>query len=281
MENVITFGESHNLVGILTPAEAPGDSDNFTCERPVVVILNAGLVNRAGPFRMSTELARELAKQGFHAFRFDLSGIGDSNLQINDAKNINQQYLNDIGHALDAIESKLSTNKFIVLGLCNGADLAHQASVLYEKIIGYVSLDGYGYKNFNAHMQRFVPIVTRPRRLTQAISRKLRRLFSSKQAKYESRMEQDFTWKLPAKSSYIEDMQSMYKKGLHQLLIFTGAVRGYYSYEKQFDDVFGHYDFSKNVEVTYFETADHTYLILAHRKLLFERIILWLNEHFS
>lgn len=276
MESVVVFGEKKNLVGILNHAKDP-DSAN----RPIIVILNAGLVCRSGPFRMSTEMARELSQIGFHSFRFDLSEIGDSNKDKHQNQSVNERYLSDIGQALAELEKKLSSKSFIVLGLCNGADLAHQASVQFNQVKGYVSLDGYGYKNFNAHFQRFLPIVTHPQRLFQAIKRKLRRAFSASQAKHESHVEQDFNWKLPPKKSYIADMQLMHKKELKQLLIFTGAVRGYYSYQNQFIDVFGKYAFSNNVEVSYFETADHTYLLSQHRNILFERINVWLKRHFN
>ena len=278
MEKVIVFGKNNNLVGILNTANTK-DTPNNT--RPAIIILNAGLVNRSGPFRMSTELARVLSDCGFHTFRFDLSGIGDSNKDQNETRGFSERYLSDIGQALQVIESNLSVSSFVILGLCNGADLAHQASVKFNRIKGYISLDGYGYKNLNSHFQRFLPIVTHPHRLIQAVIRKLRRLITSKQSRHESHVEQDFNWKLPSKGSYIQDMQNMFEKDLKQLLIFTGAVRGYYSYENQFYDVFKNHDFSQNVEVTYFETADHTYLILEHRKVLFDRVSAWLNKHFT
>ena len=43
-----------------------------------VVLLNAGLIHRSGPFRLYTRLARKLAKSGYIVLRFDLPGIGDA-----------------------------------------------------------------------------------------------------------------------------------------------------------------------------------------------------------
>ena len=42
--------------------------------RATVVMLNAGLIHRVGPFRMNIELAERLARRGIDLFRFDAVG---------------------------------------------------------------------------------------------------------------------------------------------------------------------------------------------------------------
>ena len=58
-ERVCEFGPQLNLTGLLTEPTATTHP-----ELPAVVMLNAGLLHRVGPHRMSVILARKLAEQG-------------------------------------------------------------------------------------------------------------------------------------------------------------------------------------------------------------------------
>ena len=69
-EHVVQFGERRRLVGTLTEASGPRDGG--------FVLLNAGVISRVGPQRLNVTLARAIARIGFTAFRFDLSGLGAS-----------------------------------------------------------------------------------------------------------------------------------------------------------------------------------------------------------
>ncbi len=72
IEKIALFGESRNLVGVITqPGDGPAPDFAF-------VLLNAGVIHHVGPNRINVKLARRLADSGFTVMRFDLSGIGDS-----------------------------------------------------------------------------------------------------------------------------------------------------------------------------------------------------------
>lgn len=62
----------HHLFGIL---HAPA---HISKRRIGLQILNPGLKNRVAPNRLNVKIARELCSRGFFVFRFDPSGIGDS-----------------------------------------------------------------------------------------------------------------------------------------------------------------------------------------------------------
>ena len=70
MESAVTFGGGR-LLGVLSQPESSAD-------RQCLLILNAGLVYRVGPGRLSWDLAHWAADLGFSSFRFDWSGLGDS-----------------------------------------------------------------------------------------------------------------------------------------------------------------------------------------------------------
>ena len=71
MDKAFLFGEKQNLVGILSEPDNQRESN----DKPLVLILNSGLVHRPGPLRVNKEFSLYLAEQGFASFRFDLSGI--------------------------------------------------------------------------------------------------------------------------------------------------------------------------------------------------------------
>ncbi|HEU4534994.1 MAG TPA: hypothetical protein VFS00_12795, partial [Polyangiaceae bacterium] len=71
-EKAHAFGEGGVLFGIVCAPTQPRPG------RPAVVLLNAGLVHRAGPFRLHVDLARRLAARGFVTLRLDQSALGDS-----------------------------------------------------------------------------------------------------------------------------------------------------------------------------------------------------------
>ena len=78
-EEAVVFGRASALVGVITDPPAGGRPAHAMA----VILLNAGLLHRVAPNRLYVELARGLAAQGFAAFRFDFSGIGDSNVRRN------------------------------------------------------------------------------------------------------------------------------------------------------------------------------------------------------
>ena len=151
MEHAYAFGSSAQLVGILTDA-TPALSSNGL---PIILLLNAGLKHRVGPFRLHVDLARELAGLGFPVFRFDLSGIGDSNSHKDD-RSREDQILSDIQEAMTFVSSHKGINKFIVMGLCTGADNAHKISLRDERVSGAVFLDGYCYPTAGYYLSVFV-----------------------------------------------------------------------------------------------------------------------------
>jgi len=76
MEQPITFQNNvgNNLFGILHIPE----NRKKAGKRIGVNILNPGLKNRVAPNRINVKIARMLCKKGFYIFRFDPTGVGDS-----------------------------------------------------------------------------------------------------------------------------------------------------------------------------------------------------------
>ena len=124
-EQPVLFGPDRALVGI----ESPGRVDV-----PTVVILNAGLLHRVGPNRMSVRLASSLADRGIGSFRFDLSGIGDSDTTDTDLLDT-ERAIADIRSALDHLDARGGTGTYVVAGLCTGAFNAFRMVEQDERVV--------------------------------------------------------------------------------------------------------------------------------------------------
>ena len=92
-ETILNFGPAGGLLGIVSEPETSPAED-----QPILVILNAGVVNRVGPYRLNVELGRSLAEAGFRSVRMDLSSMGDSLVRtdVEDVSETSQRDLADL-----------------------------------------------------------------------------------------------------------------------------------------------------------------------------------------
>ncbi|MEM6472657.1 MAG: hypothetical protein AAF802_24060, partial [Planctomycetota bacterium] len=145
-ERVIRFGPDDSLLGILNVPE------HWSQQSPVAVILNAGIVHRAGPFRLHVDLARALSDVGHASLRMDLSGLGDSETRKVLPEGEDRARL-DFRDAMRALEEVCGATTFVPLGLCSGAYNAHQVAIDSGRIVGGVFLDGIVYET-EGHRRR-------------------------------------------------------------------------------------------------------------------------------
>ena len=134
-ESIFVSGNSRELIGIFTQPK-----ESASKEQPIVVMLNAGLLHRVGPFRLHVSLCRKLADAGFSSLRVDLSGIGDSAVvreNLDELKRAEE----DVRYFLDSLTERFGVTRFLLLGLCSGADNAHYISVRDKRVVGIVLLD--------------------------------------------------------------------------------------------------------------------------------------------
>ena len=119
-ERPLSLGTDWPLFGILTPA----DPTKARRDRPPILLLNSGSVNRSGLHRMNVRMARRWASLGFDVLRVDLSGIGDSPTRPGAAENLTYPpgAFEDIAEAIRA----LGAPRVIVVGHCSGGDYAFQ-----------------------------------------------------------------------------------------------------------------------------------------------------------
>ena len=148
-EQAIGFGPRQALIGIVTwpsPVDNTVTAPAAPVQRktpdglPAVVLLNAGIVHRVGPNRTYVRIARNLAALGFVVLRFDLSGIGDS-LPRQDSLPFDQAALLEVQQAMATLQALAGSTRFLLIGLCSGANLSLRAALRDRRVIGAVLLN--------------------------------------------------------------------------------------------------------------------------------------------
>ncbi len=265
-ESAHRFGRARHLVGIVgmprTPAATVG-----------VLVLNAGLVQRIGPFRLHVGLTRHLNACGYATLRFDLSGLGDSSVDGKPSTR-EEQVRADADDAMQLLAAQAGCTRFVLIGLCSGAAHAHALARSDPRIAGAVFLDGYAYPTAGFLLRHYLRKLSRtsPMGLLKALSRRLR----PSVRKHDPVFEVGF----PPRAEVTADLQDMLGRGQKLLFIYSGGASGYFNDARQFRECFGALARDPGVEVQYFAAADHTYVLGKDRATLTERVSRWTGRNF-
>jgi len=126
---VFNCGENR-LVGIATNPEMTAEVG--------VLILVGGPQYRVGSHRQFTLLARSLGEAGIASFRFDFSGMGDSE----GTKREFDETLEDVSVAIDAfLEAVPGVSRLVLWGLCDAASSAMMFAHRHPKVTGMILLN--------------------------------------------------------------------------------------------------------------------------------------------
>lgn len=151
-EKAFNFGEKYGLAGILCEPEENQQ------KKPAILMLNSGLIYRAGPNRAYVKLSRSLAEEGYISFRYDFSGIGDSLVAENNCS-FEENGIDETCQAIDQIAPKDRVDGIVLFGICSGADIAFKTALVNENVTGLVLVNGT-YLN-NKEKLRMAPVASR------------------------------------------------------------------------------------------------------------------------
>jgi hypothetical protein len=131
-----SFGE---LAGVLTePLNAQGHGLG-------VVLLNAGAMRRTGPSRMWVEAARRWAVQGIPTLRLDAEAIGDADGDEapyrDDGALYTPGFVPQVLATLDFLQRRGVAERFVVAGLCAGANWSFHAALTDARVQGVMLIN--------------------------------------------------------------------------------------------------------------------------------------------
>ena len=274
-EQALLLGPRRSLVAVVSQSR---DADAAT--RPTVVILNSGIVHRVGANRLNVRWARSLASRGYHAVRFDLSGLGDSEPRT-DALEPLDAALADIREALDTLEASRGANRFILGGLCSGAD----HSVFYApddpRVGGAVLLDPtfppplrqylHHYKSRLLERESWLNVIRGKNPLGQALRGKRPSAPPSPDAPVEERKVTDPDVRAILEGGY----RRLVDRKIPLLAVLTGE-RWYY--REALLDAFPKVPFGEALRLEYFPDADHVFSARGERDRLLRLLTDWTSD---
>ena len=276
-EHAIVFGRQKSLVGIVTSTVPSTAQDS----RPAMVILNTGIIHRVGHNRMYVALSRTLADAGYTVLRFDLSGIGDSDPRAEGLTPL-ETSLTDIREALEWLESVRGASRFILIGLCSGADHALIYGHADSRVVGLVLIDPwlpptlkYYVKYITARvlqLQNWRSVATGKSRILQMLREQIARALG-------------LQWHFQPESTpnsvvrYLEGAyQTLVEREAQLLAIFTGGVSVRHNYREQLLDAFPQVAFKSQLRLENFEDCDHTFTSESDRVRLARVIVEWADK---
>lgn len=256
------FGPEDALVGVYSPAAS---ATPWCC-----LVFNAGLMPRVGPNRLNVKLARSLAAAGIPVLRFDLAGLGDSAPRAN-ALSWREQAVQDIRAAVDFMLASQGHTRFLLFGICSGAENALNATLADERIVGAFMVDGFWYRTL---WTRPVRVWRRFRMLgTKGFLRALVRRLLPRAKPVTSPHELQFfpgeSTANPPRAEYAAHMNKLMARGAQVFVLYTSAAERYVSYSNQLRDAFSREPFSRHIRSEFRPDLDHTGVsVVAQNKMI-------------
>src|SRR5690242_20829696 len=117
-------------------------------------MLNSGILHRVGSCRLHVQVARALSVAGFSTLRFDYSGVGDSDSR-RDTLPFEQSAVVETQEAMDYLTRTKGVQRFVLMGLCSGADMSHDTAVADERVTGLVLIDGWVHRTLGHYIRHY------------------------------------------------------------------------------------------------------------------------------
>ncbi len=278
-EELITIGDEAVVVGVLSEPDKPIQN---TYEKPMVLLTNAGVVHRIGPYRQWVNLARRLCDDGFSVYRFDLTGFGDSDMRT-DYREEEERVISDMIEVMDHMEKTKGTKRFVLIGLCSGALYGHQVVVVDKRVVSTIFLDGLAYRTKLWYVHNLLQHLNKMKQMSSGfrfLKRKIKALIhlESKKNKQEGKANL-YRLSYPPHERTQTELNLLVERGVDMLFIYTSGVALYLNYADQFRAMFPKLKWKGKIQVEYFPDSDHTFTLLAHREKLIESIRKWMKRY--
>ncbi len=287
-EEVYYFGDRQSLSGILCEAAGGGHPD-----LPAVIILNSGLIHRIGPNRLSVKMARMLARRGFTVFRFDFSGIGDSGVRDDHLPFARSSVL-ETREAMDFLTRRTGPNggpmqsarRFILTGICSGADAAFETAKSDPRVSGILPIDFYSISSpgYQWHLYRRRLLRLRSwRKLLSGQSelwQKIREL-TARSGDRAQRLLSNATdqTSLLSPERIVADMQTLAGRAVRICLIYSAESAAYYNYRHYLQKGLRPLQTAGALQVHHLEQSDHGFTLLRNQQLLLAHISRWMETY--
>ena len=281
------FGPWRSLVGVRTdpPEDATG-----AARAPSVLFLNSGLLHHVGPHRLHVNLARRLARTGLHSLRFDLSGIGDSGPR-QDRLGRDESMVRETQDAMELLSASHGVERFVLFGICTGADQAVRVALQDARVAGAVLVDGYAYETWPHYLRYYLGRLARPHSWWNvvtlrhpAVARRLARLRGAPApapgpaAAVAPAGPRPGIYFRPPRSEAEARLRALAERGCRLCCVFTPTTK--FSHASQFGEMYPSLRGHPAIRVAFLPDANHVFTLLASQQAVMQVVEDWLVEAF-
>lgn len=267
----MTFGGEGQLVGIVSH---PTRSDPG---RPAVLLLNAGVLHRVGPHRLHVLLARQIAARGNPGLRLDLGGIGDS-VASSDATSFRDSAVADTREAMSGLQRALGTSRFVLFGVCAGADNSMATALVDDRVAAIVLVDPHTYPTRMSQLRDLRARVAKRGSKREAArwlaGVAIRRVRARLQRTDDNPVEEGRS--APPMATFRAQLTQIVDRGVKVLAIYSGIHGAGYNEPDQLFEVFP--ELRGRVDTLYFPDANHTFTERATQAQLIDAVTSWIDR---
>jgi hypothetical protein len=283
-DEALRFGPEGQLVAILSHPGTVRGLPTPATPRHAFVILNAGVLHRVGPHRLHVVLARRIATDGVASLRLDLGGIGDS-ITTSDAASFRDSAVADTREAMTGLAAAIGAERFVLFGLCAGADNSIATALVDDRVAGIVLVDPAAYATRRSQLRylrtrlaehadprdalRWV-VRTAAHRVRLTVALLGRRGVDDAPTEGRER---------PPVETFHRQLATLAERGVRVLAIFSGIHGASYNHRDQLFELFP--DLRGRIDHAYFPAANHTFTELATQADLIATVTGWMRKRFG
>ena len=140
VESPLGYSGSHGEVfGILSRDPSAGPAPL------ALLLLSSGALPHTGPNRAWVEMARRWAARGIPTVRLDLAGIGEAGGEdpelVSDESTYESWRVDDVRGVLDQLQAAGIAERFVLGGLCSGANSSLQGALADSRVCGLLLIN--------------------------------------------------------------------------------------------------------------------------------------------
>jgi len=294
------FGDDRNLFGVF----AESLETTVSRSRAAVLFLNIGSNHHVGPHRMTVTFARALASLGFATLRFDIAGLGESQVAQKDEENrlYSKTSIADVKAAMNFLHVHGGFKRFILIGLCSGAYLAFHTAVQDTRVAGQILINPQtfhwregdslelamrrSYKSTRFYRDAFFKKDVWLRALRGEVN--MKGTLATLRERFEDRMKakvKNLITRAQINHSNTDDVTDGFKtitqRGSHSLLIYSAEDGGLDEMEMHLGPAANKMRHESHFHLQIIEDADHTFSSLQSRQQLFHLLSEHLMQNFG
>ena len=278
-ERVLRVGKPVPLIGVVTEPQA------FDPERAAVIVLNSGIMHHVGACRLSVKITREVASKGFLAARFDYSGIGDSEPRRG-TESFEEVSLKECAEVMDYLERTRGVKRFILAGLCSGADAAYNTALEDKRVIAIAQIDAFCYVTPRYYLEYYRPILFRRKRwasFLNGIWGKVARRSPGKPPADSAALDPEYfevptyTRVFPPREQVARGLSRLTARGVRMYVNFTGGEPSY-RYRGQYRASFPEVAFGDLLTVDYYPHTNHIITQPRYQREIVSNIRSWVVD---